>query len=332
MAGTNIKNNKIHLKEDVLIFPSGTKIISGVESAEEQIRDMTVNPGDIVITNSGEFNIMGSSGFVDPTVGVTEDYVDAEGGATTIVSAGGSTVLDNTSARFILVTGTMAQTIVLPSTADLVVGARFVVVNRSLGTVTVSNSDLTVLNTLTTNQLSSTQVLSTSIQSWSRYSIPLLSLTTGKLTLLDPTLAQEPATKAYVDLNAPIKAKYSYDYTDFTALPGTTAELPLFTLPAGAILTEVVIHETLQFLNPTGDTTTASVGLTGTINKYAQLGISTEPASGLTFNRMSAAVLENVLLGTDVVLTINSSGGTGGLADLTQGSFDIYVEYKMLAQ
>ena len=262
----------------------------------------------------------------------TQDYVDAEGGATTIVSAGATTTLDNTSSRFILVTGTMNQTIVLPSTTDLVVGARFVVVNRSLGEVTVSTSTLTVLNTLTTNQLSSTQVLSTSIQSWSRYSIPLLSLTTGKLTLLDPTLAQEPATKAYVDNSAPVKTKFSYSFTDFTALPGTTAELALFTLPAKAVLTEVVIHETEQFLNPTGDTTSASVGLTGNINKYSQLDLSTDPESGTTFDRMVNPVLENILLGTDVVLTIESSGGTGGLADLTQGSFDIYIEYKLLAE
>ena len=69
MSGSNVKDNKVVLKEDVLVFATGTKIITGVQSAESQIRDMAVNPGDIVITADGEFNIMGSSGFVDPTTG-----------------------------------------------------------------------------------------------------------------------------------------------------------------------------------------------------------------------------------------------------------------------
>lgn len=69
MSGSNIKDNKVVLKEDVLVFATGTKIITGVDAATSQIRDMQVNPGDIVVTNDGTFNIMGDSGFVDPTTG-----------------------------------------------------------------------------------------------------------------------------------------------------------------------------------------------------------------------------------------------------------------------
>lgn len=209
MSGTRVIDNKVRIQEDVMIFEnSGVKIITGVAAADvaDTIRDMTVNPGDIIITTEGNFNVMNENGNIGGPV-ATEAYVDAEGGATTIVSAGGSTTLDNTSARFILVTGTMSQTIVLPSTTSLVVGTRFVIVNRSTGVVTVSGSDLTVLVSLASNQLSSTQVLSTSTQSWSRYSIPVFNLATGSLNLNDnkiinleePTLAQDAATKNYVD-------------------------------------------------------------------------------------------------------------------------------------
>lgn len=59
MAGTNIKDNKVMIKEDVMIFSnSGVKIITGVESAETTIRDMTLNPGDMVITTDGTFSVL----------------------------------------------------------------------------------------------------------------------------------------------------------------------------------------------------------------------------------------------------------------------------------
>lgn len=77
MSGSNVKDNKVVLKEDVLIFATGTKIITNVADADvgTTIRDMTINPGDIIITREGNLNLMDENG--DITVGATQAYVDA---------------------------------------------------------------------------------------------------------------------------------------------------------------------------------------------------------------------------------------------------------------
>lgn len=131
------------------------------------------------------------------------------------------------------------------------------------------------------------------------------------------------------------KTKYTFDYTDFTSLPGNSAELPLFTLPSKAVLTETVIHETTQFTNGTGDTTTVFVS-----TEALAIALSSQIlGQGTTFSRNNEgpmatdnSVLLSVTASTGIFINIDSIGGTGGLADLTAGSFDVYIEYKLLAE
>src|ERR1043165_7812312 len=69
MAGTNIKDNKAIVKEDVLIFEkSNTKIITGVSSEDltgDTLRDMTLNPGDMIFTTDNGIMTKTESGFQD---------------------------------------------------------------------------------------------------------------------------------------------------------------------------------------------------------------------------------------------------------------------------
>ncbi len=142
------------------------------------------------------------------------------------------------------------------------------------------------------------------------------------------------ATEAYVDQNGLVKAKYSFSYTDFNASATSTLELPLFSLPAKAILTDVVIHETLQFVNSGGNIITAYVGLTGLAAVYSDLTLQ-EVSSGITFNRATGIPVNGVLnmtTPTDIVVTLEAAGGSPEeLTTLTAGTFDVYIEYKLLA-
>ena len=73
-------------------------------------------------------------------------------GYLSITSAAGTTTLDNTSARTIVVTGTNTQTIVLPVVSTLALGWTFVVSNTSTGFVTFQSSGLFAFpNTLPAN-------------------------------------------------------------------------------------------------------------------------------------------------------------------------------------
>jgi hypothetical protein len=63
-----------------------------------------------------------------------------------IVSAGGTTTLTATDPRYIVVTGTLTQTIVLPAVSTLPLGSAFIIHNLSVGQVTIQSSGL---NTIT---------------------------------------------------------------------------------------------------------------------------------------------------------------------------------------
>ena len=76
----------------------------------------------------------------DDSAYATKVYVDANGGDVHIASAGSTTALTASSPRFMVVTGSLAQTIQLPTTSTLTVGETYVIINRSTGLVTVTDS------------------------------------------------------------------------------------------------------------------------------------------------------------------------------------------------
>lgn len=202
MSGSNIKDNKVVLKEDVLVFATGTKIITGVTDAQvgETIRDMTVNPGDIIITSEGNFNVMDENGDIS------------------VPGSGGSSAF--------------------------------------------------------------------------------------------------------------IKTKYSFSYDDFTGEAGTSVSLPLFNLPAKAILTEAVIHETEQFANPALGSIIVSVGVEAQAADVT-LDVSSDPASGTTFSRNAQSSLHSITDPTPIVITVDAD--VEQVSTITQGTVDVYIEYKLLA-
>lgn len=92
------------------------------------------------------------------------------GGAQSVASAGGTTVLIATDPHFTRITGTLDQTFHLPSTAGLQVGNPWAFLNKSTGDITIRDSASTVLLVLAPNEVGYLRVLSTGTQSWSTHS------------------------------------------------------------------------------------------------------------------------------------------------------------------
>ena len=72
-------------------------------------------------------------------------------GYTTVATAAGTTVLDNTSSQYQLFTGATTQTITLPVTSTLTTGWTFHIVNNSTGHLTVNSSGANLVATVIPN-------------------------------------------------------------------------------------------------------------------------------------------------------------------------------------
>lgn len=111
---------------------STTQWYSGVNTVD----NMALATGTLAIANGGTGQT--SAGAADTALR----------GFTTTATAGGTTTLTNTSTLYQLFTGTLAQTVVLPSTATLAQGWSFHIVNNSTGTLTVNTSAPATLLTI----------------------------------------------------------------------------------------------------------------------------------------------------------------------------------------
>lgn len=95
--------------------------------------------------------------------------IDRIDGYLEIASAAGSTVLTNTSASKIRVTGTLAQNIVLPVVTTLSFGWFYIITNDSTASITIQSSGLNTVRTLTTGTTALVQcilITGTTAASW----------------------------------------------------------------------------------------------------------------------------------------------------------------------
>jgi hypothetical protein len=96
--------------------------------------------GNVVAINRGGTN---SSSGAQATARLT--------GYTTTAAIAGTTTLTNTSTCFQTFTGSSSQTVVLPVTSTLEVGWKFVINNRSTGTLTVNSSGANIVISIASN-------------------------------------------------------------------------------------------------------------------------------------------------------------------------------------
>jgi hypothetical protein len=136
------------------------------------------------------------------TTATNKAYVDSCGGATSIVSTGGTTTLSSISPRFMSITGTLGQFVKLPSTAGLQVGEIFGInYNGTAGQVTIQDSTGSVLLTIGPDTVAFCTVMSTGSQSWNTYFV----IEGGSYLEIRKTLGQNlPAlTPVYISEGAP---------------------------------------------------------------------------------------------------------------------------------
>ena len=132
------------------------------------------------------------------------------GGFNSVTSSGSSSSIDiSTGARFTVVTGSSAHTMVLPSWASAEAGETFTIVNRSSGSVGVnhnaSDSSGSQVTSLAQNQMFIVRV-NASKTSWVGVKVPVLSssnelsMASQKIiNLATPTSSSDASTKGYVD-------------------------------------------------------------------------------------------------------------------------------------
>ena len=104
-----------------------------------------------------------------PTSGtlVADDYTTTATSATTVT-------LSKTSTNIQVFTGTVAQTIILPTTVDLSVGKRYTIINNSTATLTIKVSGPADLVLQGPNTTATYAVVSTGAQTWSYAISPIL--------------------------------------------------------------------------------------------------------------------------------------------------------------
>jgi hypothetical protein len=160
-------------------------------------------------------------------------------GFTTTATSGGTTTLSNTSTYKQYFTGTLNQTITLPSTSTLAQGWSFHIVNNGTGTLTVQTSSAVSLGTIPPNVTAMPTALTTSGNTASDWEIGLTDFSTstgtGAVTLnSSPTinflgLGSGTASSPPLDFNAgtntttPVAGAFEYDGVSFFATGDTTS-------------------------------------------------------------------------------------------------------------
>lgn len=142
----------------------------------------------------------------------------------------------------------------------------------------------------------------------------------------DPVAAQDAATKIYVD-NQGVWTKYTVPYTSLSTT-STTNDIQLFSLPAKGVIHEVAIHHTTSFTGGSISAYTISIGITGTVTKYASAFDVFQAASGTAFQFSLSSGMENFSSATSIRIAAVSTGANLNAA--TAGSVDVYVKTSNL--
>lgn len=125
---------------------------------------------------------------------------------------------------------------------------------------------------------------------------------------------------------APWWTKYTVDYSDLAAA-ATTNNIELFSLPAGGVIHGVKIKHSTAFSGGSISAYTVSVGITGTLAKYAS-AFDVFQAVGNAVQQISSTVgTENHGAATSIKIAATST--TDNLDQATAGSVDVWVLWSV---
>jgi hypothetical protein len=113
----------------------------------------------------------------------------------------------------------------------------------------------------------------------------------------------------------------NYDFSFFKTA-GLTLSVPLFTMPRGAVLHGIKIKHSTAFAGPSISAYTISVGILGSLAKYASAFDVLQAVSSTTFQLSDNFVSEDDAALTQVYATATSVGANLNVA--TAGVVDIW--------
>jgi hypothetical protein len=121
--------------------------------------------------------------------------------------------------------------------------------------------------------------------------------------------------------------KYTVDESAFT-LAATSEDIELFSLPANTFIHRVHIKHSASFTGGAINSFTISVGIAGSLTKYANAFDVFQAPADATFQDSSVFGLESHVSATSI--RVEASSGVGDVADATAGSVDIWVRSSTL--
>lgn len=121
----------------------------------------------------------------------------------------------------------------------------------------------------------------------------------------------------------------SFAYTDFqpaSPIGASTMTIDLGTLPAGYIITKVTVKHTTAFAGTSLATATVSIGVAGATKRITP-SFDVKQATGNTKCQTTyGAIGFDSASSTTLKVTLDTTGMTNGIDDLTAGAFDVCIE------
>jgi hypothetical protein len=248
----------------VYTLPNATGTVSLINLAEtfSAIKTFSAAPAfNVLPTGTAVANIATASTLVARDSSNRILAASLVDGFTTTATAGGTTTLVASSNKLQRFTGTLNQTVVLPTTT-VVAGQQFYIVNASTGTITVNASGGTLVQNLAPNTttnvtaLIATPTLNTNWQSIYQPFLGVLALTTtgtsGAATLVGNTLN----IPNYATGEVPLTFSTGLTRTANTVTVNTTQNITTLSNLSG---TTGYVTSTLGVLGATGITLTGDV-------------------------------------------------------------------------
>lgn len=116
-------------------------------------------------------------------------------------------------------------------------------------------------------------------------------------------------------------------YSDFSTA-ATTNNIELYELPAAGLVEAVAIVHSTPFTGGSISAYTLSVGITGTLNKYASAFDVFQAAGSTVFQVSTTVGMESTSAATSIKVAATSTGDD--LDAATAGSADIYIKMSRL--
>jgi hypothetical protein len=150
-----------------------------------------------------------------------------------------------------------------------------------------------------------------------------MSVSLPKTQNANTPLSLDSAGQPQAELLVPMWRKYTVTYADL-ATAATTNNITVATLPAGGVVEAVKIKHSAAFTGGAISAYTVSVGITGTLNKYAAAYDVFQAPSATAMQLSTTQGTESHTATTALKIAATSTGAN--LSAATAGSVDVWIK------